>query len=125
MSNHISGAQQTAPPQNSSTSARGPFASALRNLAKQADIKEDESNSGGDNVRSGSTQRTSNVDGRSGESRQNINDGRQTSDDRSGNVKKRTLSPQPPEKVNIWQHFSGTNETQFLFIIDGSLKWPS
>lgn len=105
MSNHITGAQQPPQPQNSGT--RGPFASALRNLAKQADIKEDESNSGGENVRSGSnntlsaTQRTSNVDGRSGESRQNLNDGRQSSDDRSGNAKKRTLSPQPPEKVNI------------------------
>lgn len=106
LSNHITGAQQTPQPQNSSTSGRGPFASALRNLAKQADIKEDESNSGGENVRGGSgsnntlaaTQRTSNVDGRGGESRQN--DGRQSSDDRSGNVKKR-LSPQPPEKVNI------------------------
>lgn len=104
LSNHITGAQQTSQPQNSSTSGRGPFASALRNLAKQADIKEDESNSGGENVRgSGSnntlaaTQRTS--DGRGGESRQN--DGRQSSDDRSGNVKKRTMSPQPTEKVNI------------------------
>lgn len=102
LSNHITGAQQPAQPQNSGTSGRGPFASALRNLAKQADIKEDESNSGGENVRgcSGSsstlaaTQRTSNVER---ESRQN--DGRQSSDDRSGNVKKRTLSPQPPEKV--------------------------
>lgn len=104
LSNHITGAQQTPQPQNSSTSGRGPFASALRNLAKQADIKEDESNSGGENVRGGSvsnntlatTQRTSN-DGRGVESRQN--DGRQSSDDRSSNVKKRTLSPQPPEKV--------------------------
>ncbi len=106
LSNHISGAQQTPQPQNSGTSGRGPFASALRNLAKQADIKEDESNSGGENVRGGSgsnntlaaTQRTSNVDGRGGESRQN--DGRQSSDDRSS--KKRTLSPQPPEKVNFF-----------------------
>lgn len=101
----MTGAQQQPPqPQNSSTSGRGPFASALRNLAKQADIKEDETNSGGENVRGGgsgsnstlaATQRTSNVDGRGGESRQN--DGRQSSDERS--AKKRTLSPQPPEKV--------------------------
>ncbi|KAJ6645282.1 Histone-lysine N-methyltransferase, H3 lysine-9 specific, partial [Pseudolycoriella hygida] len=104
LSNHITGAQPPPPTQNS-TSGRGPFASALRNLAKQADIKEDESNSGAENVRGSTgsnntlaaTQRASNVDGRGSESRQN--DGRQSSDDRSGNVKKRTLSPQPPEKM--------------------------
>lgn len=108
LSNHITGAQQPAPTQNSGTSGRGPFASALRNLAKQADIKEDESNTGGDNVRGSSssnsqlatTQRTSNVDARSGDSRQ-VNDGRTSSDDRGGNVKKRAMSPQPPEKVYI------------------------
>lgn len=110
LSNHITGAQQTPQPQNSSTSGRGPFASALRNLAKQADIKEDESNSGVDNVRGGSgsnvalaaTQRTSTVDGRGGETRPS--DGRQSSEDRSGTVKKRTLSPQPPEKVTECLH---------------------
>lgn len=122
MSNHITGAQQTPQPQNSGT--RGPFASALRNLAKQADIKEDESNSGGENVRGGSgsnnalsaTQRTSNVDGRSGESRQNVNDGRQSSDDRSGNVKKRTLSPQPPEKVNIFERHCNVLAMKLTFL---------
>lgn len=138
LSNHIAGAQQTPQPQNTSTSGRGPFASALRNLAKQADIKEDEGNSGGENVRGGgsgsnsaltASQRTSTVDGRGGEGRQN--DGRQSSDDRSGSVKKRTLSPQPPEKVNGFKiEFEGEaikrpNVFFCLLCSDGSFEWPS
>lgn len=129
MTNHVSNhippvPQQTGSSQNTGTSGRGPFASALRNLAKQADIKEEEvgsadtrgSNSGGGgggvvNVGSGAnggtsinsglsqTQRSSNVDARSADSRPN--DGRQAADDRNSNIKKRTASPQPPEKVNI------------------------
>lgn len=103
----------TGPTQNSATSGRGPFASALRNLAKQADIKEEEcvdnsrSNSvgagqGGSNnsavamVGTQQSQRTTNIDSRSvGDSRPN--DNRAAADDR--NSKKRPLSPQPPEKV--------------------------
>lgn len=42
MSNHLVAAT-TAAGNSSNNSGRGPFASALRNLAKQADIKDDES----------------------------------------------------------------------------------
>lgn len=104
------------------TTARGPFASALRNLAKQADSKEDECISGGENTRGSSasgggggggngggtssgamagtqsSQRTSNLDSRSGgDSRPS--DGRTAAEERGPPVKKRNVSPLPPEKV--------------------------
>lgn len=103
------------------TTARGPFASALRNLAKQADGKEDECISGGENTRGSSasgggngggtssvgamagtqsSQRTSNLDSRSGgDSRPS--DGRTAADERGPPAKKRNASPQPPEKVSF------------------------
>lgn len=131
--NHLPvGASPTGPTPNAGTSGRGPFASALRNLAKQADNKDDECIISGDNTRGGSSasgggtggpnnpaaqqqqqqqqqpqqqqQRTSNIESRSGgDSRPS--DGRATSDDRTSSLKKRTLSPQPPEKVNHFHFF--------------------
>lgn len=112
-------------PSAGGTTARGPFASALRNLAKQADSKEDECISGGENTRGSSasggggngggngggtssgamagtqsSQRTSNLDSRSGgDSRPS--DGRAPAEERGPPVKKRTVSPLPPEKVCI------------------------
>lgn len=83
-------------------SGRGPFASALRNLAKQADIKEEEITSVGDG-RGGGNNTTNNsttvargvtMDGRS-----SVPGERSSNDDRNNQIKKRTASPAPPEKV--------------------------
>lgn len=120
------GGPSSAPNASGGTTARGPFASALRNLAKQADSKEDECISGGENTRGSSasgggggagtggnggggtssgamagtqsSQRTSNLDSRSGgDSRPS--DGRTAAEERGPPIKKRNVSPLPPEKV--------------------------
>lgn len=91
------------------TSGRGPFASALRNLAKQADIKEDEENSVRDrglNSSSGgnSNNNTAVTVQRSSSANDSRLDGRGSNDDRRNSAvdinKKRTIpSPQPAEKI--------------------------
>lgn len=95
------------------SSGRGPFASALRNLAKQADIKEDDLTvgSGAANVAGGSTGGSSSamqprpssaVESRSNDGRPSSGltpDVRNIADERNAS-KKKTISPQPPtEKV--------------------------
>lgn len=90
--------------------ARGPFASALRNLAKQADIKEDDvtvsnvtgGTTGGTNAnmqpRANNAVEARSTDGRA--SSGITSDTRNIVDDRNA-LKKKTISPQPPtEKVS-------------------------
>lgn len=118
MSNHASShlvVGSTTPTGNSSTgSTRGPFASALRNLAKQADGKDDEvidprnpvavSSAGGggvapNNLHHHSRQGVS-TEVRSAEAKTRaspITDARSAPDERTR--KKTAISPAPPEKV--------------------------
>lgn len=102
---------------SSTTQARGPFASALRNLAKQADIKEEEEVSRERNVApnvasagvagtsaSVSISSNSNINNRSSVTNERIGNAslQQTSnnEDRSSAAKKRSApSPQPAEKI--------------------------
>lgn len=122
MSNHASShlvVGSTTPTGNSSSSStRGPFASALRNLAKQADGKDEEvidprnpatgsSTAGGsgtgasNNVhlqhhgRQGGSTEARSTEGKTRASP--ITDARSVSDERTR--KKTTISPAPPEKV--------------------------
>lgn len=110
-------------PPNTGTSGRGPFASALRNLAKQADIKEEECDTRGSGGTAGNgaqqqqqqhqqqqqppqqqqqQSRSSNVDARNDG---RTSDGRTAAEDRANNSKKRPLSPQPPEKVRVFPFY--------------------
>lgn len=99
----VSSAQQ---PTNNT--GRGPFASALRNLAKQADIKEDDTAggpSGNEQSRTNqnsaftssaivaTSKRSASADGQMLDNRlhDNVRD----------NLRKTPLSPQPPEKVKL------------------------
>lgn len=120
MSNHASShlvVGSTTPTGNSSNSStRGPFASALRNLAKQADGKEDEviidprnpvvgSSAGGGSAsinvhlqhhsRQGGSTEARSTEGKPRSSP--ITDARSAPDERTR--KKTTISPAPPEKV--------------------------
>lgn len=121
MSNHASShlvVGSTTPTGNSSgSSTRGPFASALRNLAKQADGKEDEvvdprnpvagSSAGGSSApnnvhlqhhsRQGGSAEVRSTEGKTRASP--ITDARPASEERTR--KKTTISPAPPEKVRL------------------------
>lgn len=107
-------------------SGRGPFASALRNLAKQADIKEDDVIVSS-NVTGGTTSgnnanmqpRTNNaVEARSTDGRTSsgiTSDTRNVVDDRNA-LKKKTISPQPPtEKVSTFILNVQCKFTDFVF----------
>lgn len=111
-SNQQSGSSAVNAPGNSGGgggSGRGPFASALRNLAKQADIKEEEEgsvrdrgiNSSGTN--SGSAPNPSSMPRTSSANDSRLVDARLSADDRSPSSqisKKRAVpSPQPAEKI--------------------------
>lgn len=118
--NHLvppsAGPSPTASNQASGSAARGPFASALRNLAKQADIKDDDvtvvshtpaAGSSGSSIqqqqhqRSGSTLDARN-EGRISSGMGGAGDNRNIVDDRIVQ-KKKAISPQPiPDKVSIY-----------------------
>lgn len=96
----------TATSASNATTGRGPFASALRNLAKQADSKDDDVQvvgagvaGGGGGGSSSSVQQRPNSEARSNDGRAssglNSVDNRNVLDDRNV-AKKKTISPQPP-----------------------------
>lgn len=99
----VSSAQQ---PTNNT--GRGPFASALRNLAKQADIKEDDTGGGpGGNEQSRTNQNSAFTSStivatskRSASADDQMLDNR-AHDSARDNLRKTPLSPQPPEKVKL------------------------
>lgn len=77
---------------NHNAASRGPFASALRNLAKQADTKDDDTTTVNTSVANTNQGR----DSRSMDSRSVPTSEASRNDDRK---KKADASPQPPEKV--------------------------
>jgi hypothetical protein len=93
---------QPQPPNSSNSNSRGSFAAALRNLAKQADVKDDDSNPpNNDNRNSSSNNRLEPgnpmADARTG----SMADNRSRNDSRSSDLTKKRTSPTPPEKVAI------------------------
>lgn len=93
---------------------RGPFASALRNLAKQADIKEDDPvsvNNSNEQTRTNSnsafTSSSAGIASGVAANKRSASAGDQMLDNSRDNIRKTQLSPQPPEKVsNIQRLFS-------------------
>lgn len=107
MSNHVTGhitASTTTTGNSSGSSTRGPFAAALRNLAKQADGKDEEVSEQRITSNPNSThlnlRPNTNIDSRHGviDSKKRISPGPENRvDDR--NRKASAISPTPPEKV--------------------------
>lgn len=95
---------------------RGPFASALRNLAKQADIKEDDPagsvNNSNEQIRTNSNSAFTpssavNVGVTSisaANNKRSASAGDQMLENSRDNLRKTPLSPQPPEKVTFMSH---------------------